>query len=233
MDLVEGVVFDLDDTLYFEYDYVLSGFRTVAEALAMGNDYRAESLYKYMINIFEHGDRRTIFDQVLIKWPVLLSITTVENMVQLYRYHTPNIQLMPGIFDIIMYLRDHGIRIGLITDGYYIVQQAKFTALGIDKLIDLAIFTDMWGLEFWKPHPRAFETIVETWGIPHSKLVYIGDNPQKDFIAPTKLGWRTIRLKIARQIYKNSIGTYADIECNSVSDLNNILQQWIGITLNE
>lgn len=233
MDLIDGVVFDMDDTLYFEYDYVLSGFRAVAESLAMGNDHKAESLYKYMIDVFEHGDRRNIFDQVLIKWPNLLYITTVENMVQLYRCHTPNIRLMPGISDIILYLKDHGIRIGLITDGFYKAQHAKFAALGIDQLIDLAIFTDIWGHDFWKPHPRAFETIAESWGIPHSKLVYIGDNPQKDFIAPIKLGWQTIRLKVAGQIYENNKGTYADVECISVSALKNILQQWIGITLKE
>lgn len=46
---IRGVIFDLDDTLYSEKDYVRSGYRAVADYL--GDENAAEKLWEY----FEQG----------------------------------------------------------------------------------------------------------------------------------------------------------------------------------
>ena len=47
-------------------------------------------------------------------------------------------------------------------------------------------------------------------------FVYISDNPKKDFIAPNKLGWKSIR-------YKNPVGIYKDYENNATYEADNRL----------
>ena len=85
------------------------------------------------------------------------------------------------------------------------------------------ILTDTWGREFWKPHPLSFEFLAKEWGLENDQLVYIGDNPAKDFIAPKRLGWRTIRLKIQGQLHydKQPLNDAAapDYVLNSVQEL--------------
>ncbi|HPL26305.1 MAG TPA: HAD family hydrolase [Myxococcota bacterium] len=233
MELVEGVVFDMDDTLYLERDYALSGFRAVARFLASPDESAVDVLYRHMAETFESGNRRTVFNQVLLEWPHLQATASVKELVQIYRNHDPAIHLLPGIADLLTELKAQGIPVGLISDGFLPSQESKFRALGIRELVDPAIFTDAWGSEFWKPHPRAFMSTAQTWGIPDSRLAYIGDNPAKDFVAPSALGWRTVRLRIPGQIHEDEEArtetTAAECECTSVRSLTELLRKWTSI----
>jgi putative hydrolase of the HAD superfamily len=38
------------------------------------------------------------------------------------------------------------------------------------------------------------------WGLPHHRLMYVGDNPAKDFATPRRLGWQTVRLRMQGQL---------------------------------
>jgi putative hydrolase of the HAD superfamily len=56
------------------------------------------------------------------------------------------------------------------------------------------ICTGAWGPGFGKPHPRAFEA-VEAWsGRSGCNLVYVADNPTKDFVTPRARGWQTVQI---------------------------------------
>jgi len=230
MGSVEGVIFDMDDTLYLEQEYVLSGFRAVAKFLAVHGGGRAEALYAHMTETFRHGNRRAVFDDVLATWPQLRLQTSVDDLIQIYRAHYPSIQLLPGIVDMLEDMRGKGTQIGLISDGFLIAQQTKFRALSIEHLFDLVVFTDSWGREYWKPHPRAFEATAAALSIPGSKLVYVGDNPFKDFTAPSELGWRTVRLRFPGQLHMDHEASEGAVdaqhECTSVHELAEMLNEW-------
>lgn len=230
MGSVEGVIFDMDDTLYLEQEYVLSGFRAVAEFLAAHGGGSAEALYAHMTKQFKHGNRRAVFDDVLATWPQLQLQTSVDELVQTYREHDPDIHPLPGIVDMLEDMRGKGTRIGLISDGFLIAQQTKFRALSIEHLFDLVVFTDSWGREYWKPHPRAFEATAAALSITGSKLVYVGDNPFKDFTAPLKLGWQTVRLRLPGQLHMDHEAREGEVvaqyECTSVRGLARMLNEW-------
>ena len=44
------------------------------------------------------------------------------------------------------------------------------------------IFSDQWGREYWKPHARPYTACAEALAVEPRNLVYVGDNPAKDFI---------------------------------------------------
>ena len=194
-----GVVFDLDDTLYLERDYVRSGFRAVAAYAVQGTDVLADDAFAFLWNGFLAGVRGSAFDDLLARFPEL-SRCGVPELVRCYRDHAPNIAYLPGIEALLAELRGSGAPLAVISDGPLVSQAAKAEALGVARYADPVLLTDAWGAAYWKPHVRAFEAVAETFGLPAERLVYIGDNPDKDFHAPAQLGWTSVRLRLPGQV---------------------------------
>ena len=61
----DAIVFDLDDTLYAERDYVFSGFRAVAVWGERCLGFPSDQIYAELVERFEHGSRRNTFDDWL------------------------------------------------------------------------------------------------------------------------------------------------------------------------
>jgi len=197
--VARGVVFDMDDTLYLERDYVRSGFRAVARHVADAAD--ADAIFASLWGWFEAGVRGDTFDRLLARFPDVAARFDIATLVAAYRGHTPDIDLLPAMRELLAGLRERGVRLGVLSDGPLPAQRAKALALGLDRLVDAVLLTDELGRDGWKPSTRGFEVLAERMGLAHNELVYVGDNPVKDFIAPRKLGWRAIRLRMAGQLH--------------------------------
>lgn len=172
LDGVEAVIFDLDDTLYSERDYVRSDFLAAAPN-------RSEELWR----AFSEG--KPAFDTVMPEQK--------EQALAIYRNHKPNIRLYPGVREMLLRIKENGYKLGLITDGRPEGQGAKIEALDIKRLFDKIIITDeLGGTQFRKPCDKAFQLMREALVVPFEKMVYVGDNIKKDFIAPEQLGMKAI-----------------------------------------
>ena len=182
LDGVDAVIFDLDDTLYSEKQYVRSGYKAVAKLL--GDEALADRLWTY----FENG--KPAIDELLNE---LGCMGRKEECLEAYREQIPEIALYHGVSELIQDLKSKGIKVGIITDGRVSGQKRKLQALGLDKLIDDIIITDeLGGTQFRKPCAIAFRIMQHRWSIPFEQIVYVGDNAEKDFQAPKQLGMRTL-----------------------------------------
>ena len=144
----------------------------------------------------------------LIKNNKEFEIFSVNELVNVYRNHTPNISLYKDAESLINYLKKNKYKLGIITDGFISVQKKKIKALHLDKIIDEIIYTDEYGRENWKPSPLGFKIIKDRINLEYDELVYIGDNPRKDFYINKLLGIKTIRLlrdgfNINNEYYEN------------------------------
>ncbi len=92
------------------------------------------------------------------------------------------------------YLEKSNINIGIITDGYAASQRKKLRAIKAENYFDNIIVTDELGREYWKPNPKAFELMKEKMNIDYREMVYIGDNPQKDFYISHIFPINTVRI---------------------------------------
>ncbi len=220
-----GVVFDMDDTLYLERDYVRSGFRAVAAAAAEPTNVPEEDAFALLWGLFEAGTRGTTFDALLARYPELSASFTIPDLVAVYRAHAPTINLLPEMEGLMLELRAQSVPLGVITDGPFVSQRAKADALRLAHYADAVILTDTWGRDFWKPHPKAFEEASKALGLPHSNLIYVGDNPSKDFNAPAQLGWQSVRLRLREQLrFEHGYGDYRPTqEVSSVAELRKFL----------
>ena len=208
-------VLDLDDTLILERDFVSSGFRAVDAWLAAHTV--ITGFYDTAWALFQEGLRGIIFNQVLERSGCRYQPGLIDQMVNVYRNHRPEIALLPDAEEFLK--RSGRDNTALITDGYPEIQWNKIDALGLQQYIDNIVVTGDWGRAFWKPHTRAFVHVSRE----HSshECMYIGDNPEKDFIAPRKLGWATsVRVKRLMSLHYD---LPTPSHCTQMSSLCNIL----------
>lgn len=199
MAALKALVFDLDDTLYPEDAYVRSGFQAVARWLEAAGAMPARPAFEQLWSAHERGERGHLFDDLLAACEPAATAVTVPALVQVYRNHAPDIRFYPGMAGLLDDARARALRIAVISDGFLEAQRRKVEALGLDRWADPILLTDQWGRDHWKPCPMAFERVQEAFGLGPEQLVYVGDNPTKDFQAPNRLGWHTVRLAMPGQ----------------------------------
>jgi putative hydrolase of the HAD superfamily len=197
---MKAVLFDLDDTLYPEIEFVKSGFREVARHLASKHNLDEGSLFQQMLEILKRDGRGKIFDTLLENLG-LFTPERVRTLVDLYRSHRPSISLYPDTLPTLEKLRRNGIQVGIITDAMASVQKNKVKALGLENLFDIIIYTEELGEGCSKPSPVPFKTALKLLQVPASEAVYVGDDPSKDFLAPNNLGMLTVQ--VVRQASKD------------------------------
>lgn len=218
---IQTIVFDLDDTLCSERDFAFSGFAAVSDWLAerWTCPFDAE---KRMQALFETDSRRTIFNQILREAGCPGDQEMVPAMIECYRNHMPAIELHRDADRAIRRWRG-AFFLALISDGPLNMQEQKVKALQLAQQLDLIVLTDIWGAEFWKPHPRAYELVEERSGHRGEACVYLADNPAKDFLTPNRRGWRTIRIRRPSCLYRGvepAPGGAAQFEVQSLDEVD-------------
>jgi len=185
------VVFDLDDTLYNESNYVRSGFRAVANFASdvWGLD-KVLVLDQLNQALAIHG-RGQVFDVMLSQFE-LLSRRNIKRCLGVYRRHMPSIRLHSAGTRCLH--RFQSWPIYLVTDGNKLVQSNKVKALDLQSRFRRVMITHRFGVHNAKPSPYCFEIIARSENVNPNQVVYVGDNPEKDFVGIKPLGFRTVRV---------------------------------------
>src|SRR5438477_4377326 len=93
-----ALLLDLDDTLYEERSYVLSGFRAVARHVeAAEPGIHADRCFDLMVKHLDQHGRDRIFDRTLLDLGCKPEGGTVQELVNVYRHHEPAIALYPDV----------------------------------------------------------------------------------------------------------------------------------------
>jgi len=214
--LTPGVILDLDDTLFLERDYVISGLTAVGEYLAATRG--TGEFADVAIALFENGVRGTTFDQALGRLGIEPTEQLVAELVGVYRRHAPGIGLLPDAERLIARLE--GRYLGVVTDGPLDSQRAKARALGAPGWAELIVYTAELGPGYGKPHELAFSAHEDRTGLAGDQFIYIADNPAKDFGGPKARGWTTIRIRRPGSLHAEAAsGTDVDREVVSLDEL--------------
>lgn len=227
---VRGVVFDMDDTLYSEMQFVEGGLAAVAKAAGELFGVAPEELLSLMRtaltrDLAEYGSARTVFNAALVSCGIADDPETIARLVSVYRTHEPRLEPYPDVRPTLRLLAPK-VTLALITDGPALVQRAKYESLHLDEYFFAAIFTDEHGPDCGKPSPSAFQLVEELTGLSGATLVYVGDNPAKDFVGARRVGWKTVRLRRPDGLHANreaEPGFAADAEAVSLSDVPRLL----------
>jgi len=210
------VVFDLDDTLYREFDYQTSGLRAVATELERlyGKD-----LLEKLLQWRSQGVQ-DIFGEAcrLLQLPYEVKYS----LVWVYRLHRPDISLDDDTQKALSVIKAMVKNVIILTDGRSISQRKKLQALGLN---DMEVYiSEEYHSE--KPDSERFHLIMKKYSA--GSYYYIGDNPHKDFIAPNALGWITVGLRGHNTIHDQSGNdvppmAFPSIWINSIQELVKLL----------
>lgn len=169
---VKYVVFDLDDTLTYEIDFLKSAYKEIASKLDDGE-------YDIMIN--KYFENENVFDYISDKYG-----NEKQEFISAYRGHFPKIKLVEGARDILDFCKENNYHLGLLTDGRSITQRNKIKSLDIERYFDKIVISEEIGST--KPNERNYSFFLDT----DAEYYYIADNPKKDFLTPNRLGWITV-----------------------------------------
>ena len=215
------VIFDLDDTLYQEIDFLKSAFKEISDILSTEFTEVSETLYSHMLNCYETGGHA--FQSVIETYGI--QKFNVTDLVQIYRNHYPNIRLSDATREVLDSVKNTVHKVGLITDGRTLQQQQKLKALGVQDYFDGVVISESFGSS--KPDSRNFEYYETLFGAG-CQYVYIGDNTNKDFIAPNAMGWTTVCLRdqghnIHKQSFQGDASKQPQHIINHLSELLSLL----------
>jgi putative hydrolase of the HAD superfamily len=185
------IIFDLDDTLYEELSFVRSGLAAVADFLSTICQRPSAAIYQGLLAQLAVA-RPQLFDRYLSTIGKKSS-ALVRKCVSIYRHHTPDIALYPEARACLLRLRKYPLYV--VTDGNHRVQRRKFEALQLGDYVKKGYFTYAHGKEKSKPSPYCFEKIAHCEHQPFHRIVYVADNPHKDFVGLKPLNFHTIRVQ--------------------------------------
>lgn len=191
--LKKVVVFDLDDTLYKEINFLKSGYREVAELVAKQYGCDARAIYDQLLKWYYNGENAfaCMNEEYGFGNPI-------NEYLDIYRYHHPTITLSEETKDTLSKLKEEGVILGIITDGREISQKQKVEALGLEERIPMEMVIINEEKKYFKPNHWSFDRMMlkcyQKYPNNDFDFFYVGDNTEKDFIAPNELGWTSICL---------------------------------------
>jgi putative hydrolase of the HAD superfamily len=178
-------VFDVDDTLYLERDYSRSALNFLGSAVHERYDILDAS--QKLISMFDAGDK----DAIGRLWEMYdLPVADKAQCIQDMQTHMPTIKMNSNADAFLSKLRVKDVPYALVTDGRATTQRRKISALGLQ---DAAVISISGETGFMKPAPEAFASIVEF--AQDRKVVFVGDNPKKDFLFANMNGWTSVMLR--------------------------------------
>lgn len=186
------IAFDLDDTLLKEREFCESGIRAVAGIL---KDRLSPS---EVVNVMTQAlHRRQNHYDALENLASARSVRLdMAEIVSTCRNHKPIFKddTVASARNRIREVIDRGYIPAIITDGRSVTQRNKINVLGLYEMIapeDIMISSEQGGD---KKSGLMFRRLMK---FHHDirEFVYIGDNVEKDFYWPKKLGWKTIGIR--------------------------------------
>ena len=197
MDYDRVLVLDLDDTLYPESSFVESGLRAVSAHLQEFCGVQSHTSMQFMLETLQKDGRGRIFNEVRLRFAV--KTISIRSLVSIYRAHSPDISLSSEARGFLLDLPNFlAKKPYLVTDGNLRVQRSKIKALDISHFFERTYCTRQFGAPAEKPSLKVFRHIAERESIDFSSLIYVGDDPNKDFHKIVEAGGTGIRVRTGR-----------------------------------
>src|SRR5699024_7472761 len=130
--MIKAVVFDLDDTLISEEEYIISGFEHIASFLSYKLFIKQKDLFDNLIKLYTKSSKN-VFNRLYEIYELEYTDEDIITLINEYRNHKPTIRFYDDVLLNIKKLNDKNIKLGIITDGFKESQRNKISALNADN----------------------------------------------------------------------------------------------------
>ncbi len=211
-----AIIFDLDETLYPERRFLLSGCVAVARHLEKQAGIPRADAYRTLALALRRGRRGQAL-QILCREHGLRE-DIIPRLVDIVRTHRPRLRLPAASADVLKALRPEW-RIAVLTNGLPSVQARKVRALGLAPLVDHVVFAGEHSPQ-GKPDRAVFMEVLYRLGTDERQTVMVGDDPWCDIAGARRVGLHTIRIR--RGLHRSAPvapASEADVVVPSLADV--------------
>ena len=228
MNLIKGVIFDLDNTLLdfmkMKEFAVKAAVKGMIEAGLMVNE---DDSYTEIVTIYEQlgWENQKVFDVFIEK-----QLGHVEHkylaagIVAYRRAREANLMAYPNVNKTLMALAKSGIKLGVVSDAPSREAWMRIYYLNLYHFFDVVITFDDTGER--KPSEKPIKMSVKALGLAPEDTIMVGDWPERDVVGAQKIGMKTA---FAR--YGDTFGTVnsgADWDLNHIYQLVMIINEYNG-----
>ena len=173
----DSVGFDVDGTLYDEFDFISQAYRGVARVIAELADAKESDVYEALCSEWKQfgSSKTTLFQDVYYKFSEKIPEDFIKKCVNAFRSEPIELSLSDEAEKILDELKSNNKDLFIVTDGNSSLQRKKIAALGLEKWFskeNIAVSGD-WGSEYQKPSPYMYETVLKR--NCNQNTVYLGD----------------------------------------------------------
>lgn len=175
LDEYDCVVFDLDGTLYDEFDFIYQAYYEVSRYLAEILKIDVNCLHCKMCNLWlENGSSAPIFQLAIEECSrVNVDIGLIKTCVELYRNAEFSLTIPSRTKYILDYLKKKHKKMIIVTDGNSSLQRRKIDRLGLNEWFDMKdIFVSG---DFGKGCQKPNNYMATKFQHNSKKIVYLGD----------------------------------------------------------
>ena len=211
MRTIDTVLFDLDDTLHDDSTAYKNAARRVAREVAAERGVDASSIFDaYVVQasnfwkaLSTDALAQRMIDTRAELWLEALRATGLDDVAlaetcaaKYTEYRKNELELSPGSMDLIVALRERGIKLGIVTNGFAETHHEKIALLGLTPLFDALFIADEMGMV--KPDPRVFAHACATLGSTPERTAMVGDRYDRDVSGALELGLFTVLVDVHR-----------------------------------
>jgi YjjG family noncanonical pyrimidine nucleotidase len=218
------VLFDADDTL-FHFD-AFSGLQRLFARFSIvfsKQDYAEYQLVNKPLWVdYQNGTitAEQLQHQRFILWAERLNCSANELNDSFISIMAEICTPISGAIELLTFLKDK-VRLGIITNGFIQLQQARLERTGLKDYFDLLVVSEEVGVA--KPHKAIFDHTLALMGNPiREQVLMVGDNPDSDILGGINAGLRTCWLNQYQQ--EAPLGITPHYQVSSLQQLHYFLR---------
>lgn len=219
----KAVLFDLDDTLYDQRQWLSGAFLLAGRYLEEESGIPAREAQAELVALSNRfgSASGSLFNRLLASHGIAEEPALIQALILRFYEHRPEtLEPYPGVRETLRVIQDAGLVCGLITNGRPDVQLAKVDALGIRESFTIVLVSGMFDDTWKKPASRMHRKALAELGVEGRACIAVGDNPGIDFIPARETGCFTVR--VLKGEYASVIadpGTDADRTIDEIPEL--------------
>lgn len=211
---IEGILFDLDNTLI---DFMKMKRMACSEAAAamigggLKMDFQTleKELFDFYLNYGIEGDYP--FTDFLKKHNAYSNAMLASAINAYHRVKAAFLELYPGLIPIFIQLIKRGIKLGIVTDAPSLKAHQRIDAMKLHGFFDVVI------TEAKKPHEKAFLEATKKLKLKPDEVMMVGDWPEKDIEGAKKAGLVTCFAKYGHTV--GSLKTEPDHTIHRIEEI--------------
>ena len=186
-----AIIFDLDETLYRERRFALSGYDAVSAYADSRLGLPRADVFRALWRAHRHGQRQRALQALCDEYQ--LSHFMVREFVAIIRAHAPRLRLFRVACATLADLRSSW-RVGVLTNGLPGVQARKVAALGLADHVHDIVYAEEHGDGRGKPDLVPFLIAAHRLEVDPRRCIFVGDDPLRDIAGSRHAGMQAVRL---------------------------------------